>query len=108
MSVIQTVTYVNTSDVNYANEDDAIAAIRDICIASGDSDHLNALESAAITGDFFIEITYTEATQTMEFERTWLNSAWDDYRGAWPADTNVNKTTLEAAGWTLSETIATI
>lgn len=109
MSVIQTVTYVNTNaDVIYADSTEALDALHTIVTNEGDTVHMETIMQQATLGNMFSSMAFDSATQTLTIERTWLNAAWDEYRAAYPLDPNTNKNVAESHGWTLSEDLEII
>ena len=109
MSVIQTVTYVNTNaDVTYANEAEAMDALHTMVTNEGDVLHMETIMQNATIGNMFSTISFESGTQTLTIERTWLNAAWDEYRSAYPLEPNANKSLAESHGWVLTETLETV
>ena len=109
MSVIQTVTYVSTNTaVTYADTDEALNSVINLINASGDPVHMETITNAATLGNMFASLSFDSANQTLIIERTWLNSAWDEYRTAYPLDPNPNKDLVVDNGWTITEDLETL
>lgn len=109
MSVIQTVTFVNTNaDVTYADATEAMDALHTMVTNEGDIVHMETIIQQATMGNMFSTMSFDSGTQTLTIERTWLNAAWDEYRASYPLDPNTNKTVAESHGWTLNETLETV
>lgn len=109
MSVIQTVTYVSTNtDVTYADTEEAMNSVINLISTSGDPVHMETIQNAATLGNMFASLSFDAANQTLVIERTWLNSAWDEYRAAYPLDPNTNKDLVVNNGWTITEDLETL
>ena len=104
MAIQQTVTAVKAGGT-LANFDEALAAYS----TSANSAALQTtLASFRTDGDFVPNVSFDVDTQTLTMVRTWNEDAYNAYVAAQSSTRPAAKANLEADGWTVTQSVATV
>lgn len=104
MAIQQTVTYTK-SDGTFTQLEDARLNILDLL---SDASQKTALSDANLAGHFTLALNFDVDTQVLTFVRTWDEDQYNSYTSATSSSATANKASIESAGWTVAESIATV
>ena len=103
MAIQQTITLEKPAG-SFSEQEEAIASIRSLI----DSSVLTVIDNARNSGDFTTVADWDPVAQQITFVRTWNEDAYNAYNTAIADSSADGIANLEANGWTITQSVATV